>query len=134
MPSASGSAVVPAEARVFGHTPVEVELTLVPRSTGWRAGRAVGFLAAGAVLAPVLAVVPPHAPWAVAAGAGGLVLSLRKWGERFTLRGVQGRCPRCDAALGFDGSTPLRIPHSMSCDACGNAVALHVDKGGLPAA
>lgn len=116
-----------AEARVFGHDPTPVTLRVVPRSTAWRAGRAARWLAAGAVLAPVVAVLPPHAPWAVGAGAGGVVLALRKWGERFTLVGVDGRCPRCGSILVHSGRTPLRVPHPTACEGCGNPVALHAD-------
>ena len=127
------AAVVPAEARGLGHDPVSVEVALVPRTTGWRLGRAARWWVAGAVLAPVLGVLPPHAPWALAAGAGGVVLGLRKWGERYTLVRLRGSCPRCGEGLAFDGATPLKLPHRVSCDACGNPVVLHLDGGALPA-
>lgn len=124
---------VQGEARVFGHDPAAVTLQVVPRTTGWRAGRALRWLAAGVIVAPVVAVLPPHAPWAVAAGTGGVVLALRKWGERFTLVGLEGSCPRCGAPLVHHGSTPLKTPHSTACEGCGNPVALHVDLSGLEA-
>lgn len=78
------------------------------------------------MLAPVVGVVPPHAPWAAGAGLGGLVLGLRKWGERFTLQEVEGVCPRCGAALALVGTPPLRTPHTIPCDACGNPVSLRI--------
>lgn len=131
MATPDDSRTVFAEARVFGHEPTAVSLRVVPRSTGWRASRAVRWLVAGAVVAPVVAVVPPHAPWAVGAGAGGLALALRKWGERYTLVGLDGLCPRCGAALEHDGRTPLKTPHRTACDECGNPVALHPDPTGL---
>ena len=125
---------VSATAHVFGHDPVTVRLTLVPRSPGWRASRAARYLVGGAVLAPLVAIVPPHAPWAVGAGAGGLVLGLRKWGERFTLTAVDGLCPRCGAPLPFGGATPLKTPHSLGCEECGNPVILRIDPAELPEA
>lgn len=82
-------------------------------------------------MAPVVGVVPPHAPWAAGAGVGGIVLGLRKWGERFTLQNVEGVCPRCDASLGLTGTPPLKSPHPIPCDACGNPVSLRIDVADL---
>jgi hypothetical protein len=120
-----------AKAHVFGHEPTPVRVVLTPRSTGWRAGRAARWIVGGLVMAPVVGVVPPHAPWAAGAGVGGLVLGLRKWGERFTLREVEGACPRCASALGLTGQPPLRSPHPIPCDACGNPVSLRIDPAEL---
>lgn len=116
-----------AEAHVFGHDATAVEVVVTPRSPGWRAGRAARWIVSGLVLAPVVGVLPPHAPWAAGAGLGGLVLGLRKWGERFTLEGIEGSCPRCEAALELVGTPPLRIPHPVPCDGCGNPVSLRID-------
>ncbi|NNK61945.1 MAG: hypothetical protein HKO98_01965 [Gemmatimonadetes bacterium] len=132
MPADPSPTAVPATARVFGHEPVAVTLELIPRTTGWRLGRTLRYLIAGAVAAPVLGVLPPHAPWAVAAGAGGTVLALRKWRERFTLVGMEAVCPRCGAALDGGRSVPLRDPHRISCDGCGNPVIVSVDPEVLP--
>ena len=117
---------LPAEAHVFGHEATPVQLVLTPRSTGWRAGRAARWIVGGLVLAPVVGVLPPHAPWAAGAGVGGLVLGLRKWGERFTLQEIEGACPRCAATLALTGTPPLRSPHPIPCDACGNPVSLRI--------
>lgn len=131
VPSDPTVAAVVAEARVFGHDPTEARLRIIPRSTRWRVGRAARWFVGGAVLAPVVAILPPHAPWAVGAGAGGLVLGLRRWNERFTLIELTGSCPRCGAALQHEGRTPLRTPHSISCEECSNPVALHPDLSGV---
>ena len=128
----SSSTAVTGTASVFGHEPVAVTLQLIPRSTGWRLNRTLRYLIGGAVAAPVLAVLPPHAPWAVAAGAGGTLLALRKWRERFTLLGMEGTCPRCGAGLDAGTGVPLREPHRISCDACGNPVIVSVDAEALP--
>lgn len=130
MASQSDSLSVPAEARVFGHDPTTATLQVIPRSTRWRVGRATRWFVGGAVLAPLVAILPPHAPWAVGAGAGGLVFGLRRWNERFTLVGLEGRCPRCGHALDHEGRTPLKTPHTVTCVGCSNPVALHPE---LPA-
>jgi hypothetical protein len=132
VPADPSSTAVAATASVFGHEPTPVTLGLIPRSTGWRVSRALRYLLAGAVAAPVLAVLPPHAPWAVAAGTGGTLLALRKWRERFTLVSLEGACPRCGAPLEGGGSGPLREPHRISCDACGNPVVVTVEPNDLP--
>ena len=119
---------------MFGHDPRPATLSLVPRSTAWRATRAARFAVIGAVLAPVVAILPPHAPWAVAAGAGGAVLALRKWRERYTLVALDGECPRCDRELATEGVGPLREPHRVSCEGCGNPVEVRVEASALPSA
>ncbi|MEK9500391.1 hypothetical protein [Gaopeijia maritima] len=131
MASHSDTVTLPAEARVFGHDATPAALEVIPRSTRWRTGRAARWFVGGAVLAPLVAILPPHAPWAVGAAAGGLAFGLRRLNERYTLIDLEGRCPRCGAALAHEGRTPLRVPHSVTCGSCSNAVALHPE---LPAA
>ncbi len=131
MAAPSSPTTVSAKAQVFGHDPTSVQLTLVPRTTRWRAVRAAPFLVGGIVLAPILGILPPHAPWAVGAGGGGLYMALRKWGERFTFVGVEGICPRCGAGLNLSGAPPLKMPHRIPCDACGNPVSITVEPGEL---
>lgn len=121
---------VPAEAHVFGHPPTTVVLEVIPRSTRWRRGRALRWFLLGAVLAPLLAILPPHAPWGVAAAMTGVVLGVRRWRESYTLVGIEGPCPRCGQALESEGATPLSFPHAVGCPACGNLVTLQAD---LPA-
>ena len=87
----------------------------------------------GALIAPLVAIVPPHVPWAAGAGLGGLFLGLRKWHERFTLTDVEGPCPRCGAALVFAGRAPLRQPHSLHCPGCQTPVVLRIASDVLPA-
>ena len=52
---------------VFGFPDTRAELDVRPRSTGWRLGRASAFIGGGFVLAPLVGLFPPHAPWALAA-------------------------------------------------------------------
>lgn len=127
MASSLPTMTVSAEARVFGHDPTSATLHVIPRSTRWRLVRASRWFVGGAVLAPLVAVLPPHAPWAVGAAAAGLVVGMRRWKERHTLIDLEGRCPRCDGPLEHEGRTLLRTPHSVTCLGCSNPVALHPD-------
>lgn len=103
---------------LFGFPPRHTTLEVLPRSRGWRVLRASGFFGAGLVLAPLVGVVPPHAPWVAAAlGIGGF-LGIRKWRERFTLVSFQGNCPRCGEAVRIRAGIPLRPALSVPCEAC----------------
>ncbi len=122
--SSASLAHVAGTAHVFGHDDTDVRLELMARSTRWRAGHAARYLVGGTLLAPIVAAIPPHVPWAAGAGFGGLFLAARKWRERFTLVGVEGRCPRCGTALGLSNAAPLKDPHSVFCANCKNPVVL----------
>ncbi len=112
---------------LFGHEPSRASLELRPRSKAWRLRKAalpgLGFL----LLAPVVALLPPHVPWAVAALAVGFFLARRRWKERFTVLGFDGRCPRCGAELSLPTGTRLKTPHSLHCDRCRHEPVLTVE-------
>jgi hypothetical protein len=103
---------------LFGFPPSEAEVEVRPRSTAWRGSRTAFFLGGGLALAPIVGLVPPHAPWAAAAlGIGGF-LGIRKWRERFTVLGGRGKCPKCGGSLSLRPGTALRPHLSMPCDQC----------------
>ena len=79
---------------LFGFSPGEALIHAVPRTRAWRGTRALAFVLGGALLAPVVGVIPPHAPWVAGALGFGLFLGIRKWRERFTLESLRARCPK----------------------------------------
>lgn len=111
---------------LFGYDETDATATVLPRSVGWRALRAGAFVAGGLLLAPVVALLPPHVAWALAAAVTGMVLGARKWAERFTLLSLEGRCPRCGEPLAVGRPTRLRNPWTLDCEACHHAVTLTV--------
>jgi hypothetical protein len=117
-PSLGAGIRVPASLSLFGFPSTQAELHLRPRSCGWRALRAAAFLGGGLAVAPILGLLPPHAPWATAALAIGAFLGLRKWRERFTILDFRGRCPKCGSALAVRRGTPLRVNLSVPCEGC----------------
>ncbi|MEJ2538572.1 MAG: hypothetical protein P8188_01095 [Gemmatimonadota bacterium] len=119
---------------VFGHEDTRAELEVIPRSTGWRLARAGGFILGGLVAAPVVALLPPHAAWALGAAGTGVFFGLRKWSERYTLVSLEGPCPRCGAPIRITSPTRLRSSWNISCDACHHAATLDVPDAALPAA
>jgi len=111
---------------LFGFPAEAAILDVVPRSLAWRGRRSAAFLAIGLILAPILGVVPPHAPWALGALAFGGFFGLRKWKERFTLFALRGLCPKCGGTMKVKKGTPLRTNLSVPCDGCHHDARLEV--------
>lgn len=126
------STQVPGTLRVFGSEDTSARLRVRPRSTGWRAGRALLFVIGGVVVAPVAFLLPPHVVWASAAVGTGLFLGLRKWAERYTLLEMEGPCPNCGEPIGLSSATRLRNPWNVSCEHCHRAATLTVREEDLP--
>jgi len=103
---------------LFGFPSTPASLELLPRSTGWRASRAAALAGAGLLTAVAVGLIPPHAPWVVAALGTGGVLGWRKWRERFTILSFEGNCPKCGEALNVAPGTPLRPIMSVPCEGC----------------
>ena len=118
---------VPARITLFGFDVVQADARIEERSTGWRARRAATALAAGLIIAPAAALVPPHAPWAVGALGIGLVTAIRRWAEKHTLHSLEGACPRCGDDISISRPIRLRHPHPTSCPSCRYELAISVD-------
>lgn len=112
---------------LFGHPSTPARLTVRARSRRWRLRKALVPLAVALVVGPVVAIVPPHAPWVLIALAAGGLLAWRRWKEDYTVVDFRACCPRCDADLHVPSGTPLRFPHPLTCDACRHEPVLKVD-------
>lgn len=112
---------------LFGHEPTTGELDLLRRTRRWRLRRSAVPAAATAVVAPLVTLLPPHAPWAVGALAGGFILTRRRWKEEFTVEAFRGRCPRCGAELELPAGSRLRFPHPLHCDECRHEPVLELE-------
>jgi hypothetical protein len=127
-----GSFDVQAEATLFGFEPTPARAAIAARSRGWRVGGAARIFAVFAVVAPFVAIFPPHAVWLIGALLTGAVLARRRYVERFTLLGVDADCPKCGTP--FDVKrTRLKVPHPLSCDACHHESSLRLPAGTLEA-
>ena len=118
---------MPARITLFGFDPVDATARIEARSTGWRARRASMALAAGLIMAPLLAVVPPHAPWVVVAVVVGLLTARRRWAEAHTLHFLEGACPRCETGISLSRPARLIRPHPISCPSCQYELMMSVD-------
>lgn len=125
-----GAFEVDARATVFGFDDQPVRARIIERGRGWRVGGAARTFAVFVVIAPLVAVFPPHAVWFVGALSAGAVLARRRYVERFTLVSVEGRCPKCGAALSVKKSR-LKRPHPLPCEGCNHEPALRVPDGAM---
>ena len=83
-----------AEASLFGFDPSPLKVTILPRSRAWRVGGAARTFGVSAVIAPFVAIFPPHAVWPIGALMTGGFLARRRYVERFTLTSLEGGCPK----------------------------------------
>lgn len=123
---APGALEVPARLALFGYEPTPARAVLRARSRRWRMAGAARTQALGILLAPLVGLVPPHAPWALGAVGVGFLLARRRWRHHFTLEGVVGACPRCGAPVSCRAGM-LRSPHTVPCEACRHEATLEVD-------
>lgn len=129
-----GGSTVEARATLFGFDDQPVRAEILPRSKAWRVGGAARTFAVFAVVAPLVAVFPPHAVWFLGALVAGGVLARRRYIERFTLVSVEGVCPRCGETLAAKKGR-LKQPHLLPCEGCNHEPALRVPEEllrGLP--
>jgi hypothetical protein len=123
--------VADAPVTLFGHPPSMASLELQARSRSWRLRKAAISGGPFLLLAPVVALLPPHVPWAVAALGTGFYLARRGWTEEFTVLAFEGTCPRCGAGLSLPSGSRLRFPHSLHCDGCRHEPILKMDRDRL---
>ena len=121
MPSA------PARLALRGHEPRPAVLEVVYRSPRSRAARALLALVGLWALAPVVALVPPHVPWALLAFLAGIYLAVRQWTGEYVVERFEGSCPRCAAPLTLQPGSRIRIPHRLVCYACHHEPVLEAD-------
>ncbi len=122
-PDDTGAYGLDGEATLFGFEPTPVHAEILPRSRGWRVGGAARTMALFVVVAPFMAIFPPHAVWPIGALLTGGALARRRYIERFGLRKLEGACPKCGREL---PSKPgmLRIPHPIACPGCNHEVSV----------
>ena len=125
--SSNAGILVPARITLFGFDVVPANARIEARSVGWRVLRASIALASGLIVAPVVFLVPPHAPWALAALGISLLTARRRWAEAHTLHFFEGACPRCGEGVSISRPARLRHPHAISCPSCHYESALSVD-------
>jgi len=122
-PEPDGSIRTPARVTLFGFEATQAVASIQPRGRRWRVGGAAKTMGIFLLIAPVAAIVPPHAPWGIGALAAGVFLARRRMIERFTLIDLEGTCPKCEQALRVK-RTRLRTPHAITCEGCHHQASL----------
>jgi len=129
-PERDGVFEIPVRVLLFGFDATNARAYIRPRARSWRIAGAVRTGLLFLVIAPVVGVLPPHAPWILGAlGAGGF-LAKRRWAHRFTLEALEAACPKCGAALTV-AVAQLRTPHTLHCEGCHHEATLEVATGAL---
>jgi len=82
----------------------------------------------------LLAILPPHAVWAMAGLVAGTTFAVLKFLERYTLESYRGSCPHCGADVGTDSSTRLKARSTVTCDNCQRTSELVIDVDALDSA
>lgn len=113
-----------AQIQAFGHSPADASLSAFGRPAAWRVRGAVIRLVATLILAPLVAIIPPHAPWVVAVLITGLIFTRRRWTEKLTVTAFEGDCPKCGSALSLAPGTRLLNPHALTCESCHHSLSL----------
>jgi hypothetical protein len=118
---------VPARITLFGFDPIDAEARIEPRGVRWRLRRTLTAIGTSLLIAPLLALVPPHAPWALGALGVGVIMARRKWLEVHSLLAITGTCPSCGGDVSLPKPARLRHPHPLPCETCKHELTLHVD-------
>ena len=119
-------AAVNARLSLRGHEPRPADLSVVHRSPRTRAARALLSLMGLWVLAPVVALMPPHLPWALLAFCAGIYLAVRQWSGEYVVQRFEGTCPRCARPLPLPAGSRIRLPHPMVCYGCHHEPVLEI--------
>jgi hypothetical protein len=118
----------PARLTLRAHEPQAAVLEVVYRPPRTRATRALLSLLGLWVLAPIVAIVPPHIPWALIAFLAGIYLAHRQWTGEYVVQRFEGACPRCATPLPLPRGSRIRLPHQMVCYSCHHEPVLDVSR------
>ena len=117
----------PARFEAFGFQPTPARVRLAKRSASWRMTRALLSLFLGLGLAPVVALLPPHIPWAAGSIIAGCWFAWRFSRERVTLLSYDGTCPRCSGEVQAEPRAPLASSQGVHCGSCGQGLVLEIE-------
>ena len=88
--------------------------------------RALATFGVALILALLVALIPPHAPWLLGVLAVGAWRARAEWRGEYELHEFAGACPRCGETLKLEERyiTPPLVVH---CDACHSQPQLTLD-------
>jgi hypothetical protein len=104
--------------RLRGHPPTGATFQYEHRSRKKRLTSSLTALLGFWLLIPVVALVPPHIPWALLAFVSGMYFGYRRWIGEYKVRAFSAPCPRCNSPLAIKTGSLIRLPNSMDCFSC----------------
>lgn len=117
----------PAQLSLRGHEPKPADISLERRSRQTRMTKSVLSLVGFLILAPIVALIPPHIPWVILAVAAGFYFAYRQWTGEYVVHGFKGECPRCGNSLEIKPGSKIKLPMDMDCFQCHHQPTLEVD-------
>jgi len=121
-----GGVAVDGRVVLFGYPDSPARVRVVPRPRRWRVVGAARRGLATILIAPLVGIVPPHAPWILGVLGVGTLLTRRRLQEVFTLVAADSACPRCGHHVAVRRGR-LRAPHPVQCDGCHHESVLQLD-------
>ncbi|HEX7089472.1 MAG TPA: hypothetical protein VF192_05010 [Longimicrobiales bacterium] len=118
MTDPTGPITPPARLTLFGYTPVPAHVRAIHRPRSLRLSRALLSLFGCWALAPLVALVPPHFPWALTAFGAGIYFARTNWRGTYEIQSLEARCPGCGNALTVKPGTRIGAQHQLTCYNC----------------
>ncbi|HEX6939657.1 MAG TPA: hypothetical protein VF158_09610 [Longimicrobiales bacterium] len=115
---------------LFGFKSVPATVEVVHRPRSLRVSRALLSLAGCWALMPVVAIVPPHIPWALVAFGAGIYLAWTNWRGTHEVRSVEAKCPSCGNALTIKPGAKISLPYKLVCYECHQEPFLEIADAG----
>lgn len=103
---------------LFGYPAVAARARLRERSRGERVRRAALYGGGLLLFTPVVALIPPHAPWVLGALGFGAYLARSHLRGTYEVLELHAVCPACGQVLELKPGTRLRLPHGVTCFNC----------------
>jgi hypothetical protein len=108
---------VPARISFMGGAASVARARVLERSAAWRRSQTFKDLAL-LLLAPVVALVPPHFPWPPVVVGVSLMRAFNHNREQRTLLWLSGPCPKCGEEQEYRELGRMSTPHHVTCAHC----------------
>jgi hypothetical protein len=108
---------IDARLSLFGAESRAAVLDVTARPRSQRLTRTLVTAGGALLVAPLVALVPPHLPWALGALGFGAWRARGEWRGDYLLHAFAGSCPRCGAPLEV-ADRYITLPAALTCYGC----------------
>lgn len=127
--SAATAGARPARLLLPGHDPTPAQAELIYRTKKSRTVKALVSLLGFWILTPIVALIPPHIPWALLAFLAGIYFAWSNLRGSYHVQQLEGDCPRCGNHLAVKPGSRISLPHKMTCFVCHHEPVFEVERG-----